>query len=111
MRLLRFLVSYAIVSVLGGVLILFVGLNHYTVQLDIFGPMYSVSLALVMAGAAVFGFAIAMLLVLPGRIASALNARSLDREVRYLEQDLMQLQELRARLLARHDYLVEGHER
>jgi uncharacterized integral membrane protein len=111
MRLLRFLVSYAVVTVLGVILFLFVALNHYTVQLDVFGPEYSVSLALVMAGAVAFGFVIAMLLVLPGRIAAALNAHSLEREVRYLEQDLVELQELRARLLARHDYLVEGHER
>ncbi len=111
MRLLRFLVSYAIVTVLGVILLLFVALNHYTVSLDVFGPEYSVSVALVMGGAVAFGFVIALLLVLPGRIASAINSRRLEREVHYLEQDLIQLQELRARLLARHDYLVEGHER
>jgi uncharacterized integral membrane protein len=111
MRLLRFLVSYAIVTVLSVILLLFVALNHYTVSLDVFGPEYSVSVALVMGGAVAFGFVIALLLVLPDRIASAINGRRLEREVHYLEQDLIQLQELRARLLARHDYLVEGHER
>jgi len=111
MRLLRFLVTYVIVTVLGGVLLLFLALNHYTVQLDVFGPEYSVSIALLMLGAAALGFVVAMLIVLPGRIASAVNARRLDRELRYLEQDVMELQEMRARLLARHDYLVEGHER
>ena len=34
MRLLRFLVSYVIVTVLGVILMLFVALNHFTVQLD-----------------------------------------------------------------------------
>src|SRR5581483_10901377 len=79
MRLLRFLVTYVIVTVLGGVLLLFLALNHYTVQLDVFGPEYSVSIALLMLGAAALGFVVAMLIVLPGRIASAVNARRLDR--------------------------------
>jgi len=92
MRLLRFLVSYAIVTVLGVILLLFVALNHYSVSLDVFGPEYTVNVALVMAGAVAFGFVIALLLVLPGRIASAINGRRLEREVHYLEQDLIQLQ-------------------
>src|SRR5262249_51460889 len=111
MRLLRFLVTYAVVSVLGVIVFMFLALNHYSVSLDVFGPEYSINIVLVIIGAAAIGFVVAAFLILPSRIASGFNVRRLERESANLEQDLVELQELRARLLARHDYMVEGHER
>ncbi len=125
MRIIRFLILYVMVSVLGCMILLFLALNHYTIQIDLIKAQYPVNVALVMVGAAVFGFAMALLLLLPGRLAAGLHVRALERDVRSLErllvdrEDLLEEQEdyiedreeLRARLIEQHEDLLERHER
>lgn len=118
MRIIRFLIFYVLVSIMGLLGLIFLGLNHFTIQLDLLNTKYSVSVAWVMVGAAGFGFVVALLVLLPGRLAVGLHARSLERELRYLErklddsEDLLEdREELRARLLAQHEALMERHER
>lgn len=118
MRIIRFLIFYVLVTVMGLMALIFLGLNHFTIRLDLLNAQYSVSVAWVMVGAAAFGFVIALLLLLPGRLATGIHARSLERELRYLERQLDEREylledreELRARLLAQHEALMERHER
>jgi outer membrane biosynthesis protein TonB/uncharacterized integral membrane protein len=125
MRIIRFLILYVMVSVLGCMVLIFLALNHYTIQIDLVRAQYPVNVALVMMGAALFGFVIALLLLLPGRLAAGLHVRALERDVRSLErllvdrEDLLEEQEdyidereeLRARLIEQHEELLERHER
>jgi uncharacterized integral membrane protein len=111
MRLIRFLLSYVTVTVAGIVLIAFLALNHAKVPLDVFGPEYSVSLAIVIGGALLLGFVLALLLLLPGHIATTVHAWSLNREVRLLEDEVAEGDERYARWLSQHEHLLEGHER
>ena len=118
MRIIRFLIYYAMVTALGVMALLFLALNHFTVQLDLIEAQYSVSVAWVIVGAAAFGFLIAFLLLLPGRIAAALYARALARDVRALNDDVRDLEyaldeqeDLRGRLVEQHEVLLERHER
>jgi hypothetical protein len=111
MRLIRFLLSYVIVTIAGIVMAIFLALNHYKVSLDVFGPEYSISLAWVMGGAALLGFVVALLLLLPGHIATSVNAWTLNREVGYLEEQLAQSQDAHDRLLAKHEHFLDGHQR
>ncbi|HEV2460784.1 MAG TPA: LapA family protein [Ktedonobacterales bacterium] len=110
MHLIRFLISYVTVTILGLMMLLFLALNRQTVQLDLIDGQRAVSLAWVMAGAAVVGFVIALLILLPGRAASALINRRLKRDLRELEQQFEQLDEMRERLLAQQGSLLERHE-
>ncbi|HKW22866.1 MAG TPA: lipopolysaccharide assembly protein LapA domain-containing protein [Ktedonobacterales bacterium] len=113
------------VSVLGCMILLFLALNHYTIQIDLIKAQYPVNVALVMLGAAAFGFVMALLLLLPGRLAAGLHVRALERDVRDLErllvdrENLLEEQEdyledreeLRARLIEQHEDLLARHER
>jgi len=76
MRIIRFLILYVMVSVLGCMVLIFLALNHYTIQIDLVRAQYPVNVALVMMGAALFGFVIALLLLLPGRLAAGLHVRA-----------------------------------
>ncbi|HEU5437771.1 MAG TPA: LapA family protein [Ktedonobacterales bacterium] len=107
----RFLISYVMVTILGVIMLFFLALNHPKVQIDLLDAQYSVSLPWIMGVAAVFGFLIALLMLLPGRIAAMVNTWALERELREVEQQYEELQMLRARLLADHEALVERHER
>jgi len=125
MRIIRFVILYVMVSVLGCMILLFLALNHYTIQIDLIKAQYPVNVALVMLGAAAFGFVMALLLLLPGRLAAGLHVRALERDVRSLErllvdrEDLLEEQEdyiedreeLRARLIEQHEDLLARHER
>ncbi|HEX5440550.1 MAG TPA: hypothetical protein VFW76_06680 [Ktedonobacterales bacterium] len=113
------------VSVLGLLIVLFLALNHYTIQIDLIKAQYPVNVALVMLAAAVFGSVMTLLLLLPGRLAAGLHVRALERDVRSLErllvdrEDLLEEQEdyieereeLRARLIEQHEDLLVRHER
>lgn len=111
MHVIRFLISYVMVTILGVIMLLFLALNHPTVKLDLLDAQYYVSLPWIMGGAAVFGFLVALLMLLPGRIAAMMNTWALERELRDVEHQYEEMQVLRARLLADHEALVERHER
>lgn len=111
MHVIRFIISYVMVTILGVIMLFFLALNHPKVQIDLLDAQYSVSLPWIMGVAAVFGFLVALLMLLPGRIAAMVNTWSLERDLREVEQQYEELQMLRARLLADHEALVERHER
>lgn len=63
----------------------------------------------VLTGAVVLGFALAVLLLLPGRLASAWHRAHIQRQTRTLEERLRALREEHARLNGWHQRLVEEH--
>lgn len=109
MRMLRFLISYALFSIFGIVLSLFIAQNAHSERIAFYGWEFSANLGLVMVGAAAFGFLLALLLLFPGRVASALHSRSLDREATQLERRLELLYDQRERLLTQHEALLQDH--
>src|SRR5260370_28860482 len=109
MHLSRFLISYVMVTILGLMMLLFLALNHHTVQLDLIDGEHTVSLAWVMVGAAAVGFVIPLLLLVPGRIAAAVNSWRLERDLQEVEEQCMRLEEVRTRLLAKHESLVDRY--
>lgn len=118
MRIIRFFMLYIMVSALGLIVVIFLALNHYTVQLDVIKAQYSVNVAWVIVGSAVFGGVITLLTLLPGRIATGLYARTLARDVRGLDRDVVDLEqeledyeEQRAYMLEQYEMLLERHER
>lgn len=109
MRALRFLLSYAIFTLFGITLALFVAQNSQSEDLAFFGLSFSVRVGVVVVGAAAFGFLLALLVALPGRIAAALHRRFLDREAAQLEKRVEMLYEQREQLLAQHEVMLEEH--
>lgn len=111
MRVVRFLLSYVILSVFGVMLSLFLAQNNHAEQLAYFGVDISTNLAWVILGAGVFGFLVALLLILPGRIGATLHNWSLGREAGQLEQQLALLREQHEQLLSQHERVLDGHGR
>ena len=118
MRIIRFFMLYIMVSALGLIVVVFLALNHYPVQIDLIKGQYSVNMAWVIVGSAVFGGVMTMLALLPGRIATGLYARTLARDVRGLDRDIADLEqeledyeEQRAHMLEQYEILLERHER
>jgi uncharacterized integral membrane protein len=125
MHVIRFLIYYVMVSLLGVLLLVFLGLNHFTVELDLLAVHYTVNVAFIMVGAAAFGFIVALVLGVPGRLSSRINTRALQRDVRSLERLLADREDLLedhedvladqedayTHLLQQHEVLMERHER
>jgi hypothetical protein len=111
MWLVRFLVSYVMLSVFGLTLGLFLAQNARVEQLAFFGLDLSTNFAWILLGAAACGFLVALLLVLPGRIGVTLHNWALVREAGHFETELALLQEQRARLLDQHEHMLAGHQR
>lgn len=111
MWVLRYLFFSVVLSVFGLTLILFLGQNAHTEQLEFFGLEYTTNMVWVMVGAMAFGAMIVLTLLLPGRLAATLHNWSVEREIRHIERDLGQLQEQREHVLHRHEDLLTAHER
>ena len=111
MRLLRSLLWCAMLGGLGIVALLFLIQNLHTEQMVFFGRVYVTNFALALAGAAAFGFLVALLLIVPGRLATALYARALDRELEQLERKVAQASEQREHLVERQERLLLRYER
>lgn len=111
MRLLRSLLWLVVLGGLGFVALLFLVQNLHTERIVFFGLTATLNFALVVAGAVAAGFLLALLLIVPGRIATAFYARSLDREVGHLERQVAQLSEQRERLLDGREQLLQRYER
>src|SRR5260221_9661032 len=109
MRLVRFLFLYAVASAFGIALFLLLVQNAQKTRLVFYGREYSISLALVLIGAAVFGGLLMLILLLPGRLAANVNNWRLEREIRQVEQELVRLQERRGRFLGPHGHKPGGH--
>src|SRR5260221_5800682 len=110
MRLVRFLFLYAVASAFGIALFLLLVQTVQKTRLVFYGREYSISLAWVLVGAAVFGGLLMLILLLPGRLAANVNNWRLEREIRQVEQELVRLQERRERLLDQHAHMLEAHD-
>jgi uncharacterized integral membrane protein len=110
MRLMRFFFLYVVASAFGIALFLVLAQNVQKTRLVFYGREYSISLALVLIGAAVFGGLLMLILLLPGRLAANVNNWRLEREIRQVEQELVRLQERRERLLDQHAHMLEAHD-
>jgi uncharacterized integral membrane protein len=108
---LRFGVSYVLVNIFALLVITLLAQNARSEHLTYFGITRSVNLAVILAGAALFGFLVCLLLLMPGRIALSFHAWGLDREASLLDEQVAELRSQREDLLDRFDDLVDGHER
>src|SRR5262249_40224880 len=111
MRIVRFLIAYGVFSTFGIVVSLFVAQNTQPERLTFFGQEVSTNLAWIMLGAAACGFFVALVLLVPGRIAAAFHIWGLHREAREFEEHLAVQGERREQLLSHHEWLLVGHER
>src|SRR5262249_52345834 len=109
---------YGVFSTFGIVVSLFIAQNTHEEQLAFFGQEVTTNFAWVILGAASCGFIVALVLLMPGRIAASFHIWSLHREARDFEEHLaLQGEELavreerREQLLDRHEGLLEGQER
>ncbi len=110
MRLLTCVISFALFTVLSSVLVLFIAQNLHHEEIAFFGLAYSTNLALLIAAAATVGFVLALLLLLPSRVAVGLYSRALYREAFQLEHRLALLLEQRDRWLDQHENVLDDRE-
>jgi uncharacterized integral membrane protein len=103
-----FLVGIGTTAVVAGLGVLVVQ-NTQSEQLTFLGTTLSVDTGGVVAGAVALGFVLAVLLLLPGRLASAWHRARVYQQTRTLEEQLVALREEHARLHGGHQRLVEEH--
>jgi hypothetical protein len=108
----------AIISFLVGILSMGVVLgfgvlvaqNGQTAHVDFLGLGLDADAGWLWAAAAVIGFALAVLLLIPGRLAGAWRGRSLNRQAGALETQLAALQRQYAQLHGDHERLLAEHQ-
>jgi uncharacterized membrane protein YciS (DUF1049 family) len=83
--------------------------NDQNVHVTLQGTSIEFAQGWMVAGAAALGFLLAYLLLIPGRLASALRTASLSRQGQRLEQRLQGLREEHAQLQGSHQRLLEEH--
>jgi uncharacterized integral membrane protein len=83
--------------------------NTQSEQFTFLGATVSGNKGGVVAGAVLVGFVLAVLLLLPGRLASAWHRAHIHRQARTLEQRLVALREEHAQLNGGHQRLAEEH--
>jgi uncharacterized integral membrane protein len=108
--LLGFLIGVVTAAAIAGLGIL-VAQNTQHERLIFLGITSEVQQGLVVAGAAVWGFLIAFLLLAPGRLVSAQRGWQLGRQAKLQEAHLRALSEDYAQLRGGHQRLVEEHQR
>jgi hypothetical protein len=111
MRILRFGISYVLVNIFALLVAALLAQNARPEHLTYFGLNVAVNVAWILLGASTFGFMLALLLLIPGRIALSFHAWGLNREASLLEQEVAMLRGQREELLDRHESLLEGQER
>ncbi len=111
MRLLRFLLWCAVLGTLVILALLVLIQNVHTEHLVFFGVEYVTNFVVAMLGAIGFGFMLALLLMIPGRIAAALYGRALERELRHVERQVAALSDQRERLLEGQERILMRYER
>ena len=99
------ILTAAVVAALGVLVVQ----NAQSEQLTFLGATFSGDKGGVVAGAAAVGFILAVLLLLPGRLASAWHRAHSHRQTRTLEQRLLALGQEHAQLHGGHQRLVEEH--
>jgi uncharacterized membrane protein YciS (DUF1049 family) len=83
--------------------------NDQNVHVTLQGTSIEFAQGWMVAGAAALGFLLAYLLLIPGRLASALRSASLSRQGQRLEQRMQGLREEHAQLQGSHQRLLEEH--
>jgi uncharacterized integral membrane protein len=99
------ILTAAVVAALGVLVVQ----NTQSEQFTFLGATFSGDKGGVVAGAAAVGFILAVLLLLPGRLASAWHRAHSHRQTRTLEQRLLALGQEHAQLHGGHQRLVEEH--
>lgn len=84
--------------------------NGQTAHLTFLGNAFQMAQGWTVAGAAALGFVISFLLLVPGRLASAMRTGSLSRQGQQLEARLQQLREEHAQLQGSHQRLLAEHQ-
>lgn len=110
MRMHTVLSVYVLFIIVGLVFAAFMVQNVEPAEIVLFGHAYAANLALVIAGAAAVGFALAVLLLLPSRIAVGLYSRALFREAFQLERRLAMLMDQRDQWLDEHEHFQQEQE-
>ena len=90
---------------------IFVVQNSQSEQFSYLGGSLHADKGVIVAGAAVLGFLLAFLLLIPGRLASAWRGWSVGRQAQALEQRLSALREEYAGLQGSHRLLLKEHDR
>ncbi|MBF6589540.1 MAG: DUF1049 domain-containing protein [Ktedonobacterales bacterium] len=85
--------------------------NAQSAHLNFLGTSLDGASGWMVAGAAVVGFLLAFLLLIPGRLASAIRGWSLSRQSETLERKLATLREQYAQLQGSHERLLAEHQR
>jgi hypothetical protein len=99
------IVAASILATLGTL----VGQNPQAVSYTFLDTPMSAGFGVVVGVAALLGFVLSFLLLVPGRLASAWRGLLLSRQTRLLEERLTLLREERALLQGSHERLLEEH--
>jgi len=111
MSIARFLISYMLLNIFGLLVAVFLAQNIRVEHIAFFGLVFSLNFVWILLGAAGFGFLLASLVLVPGRIATSIHSWGLNHEAEQLEQQVAMLQEQREHLLTRHEALMANEER
>jgi uncharacterized integral membrane protein len=118
MRLLSSILGDVIVAIAAVLLTLFALENSQLVSLNFLGARFAGNIWWLILGAAAIGFVLALLLALPGRVATGRRAYSLSRLNAKHQQNLAELRDAHAQLQAErertgaeHDRLTADHNR
>lgn len=103
-----FFVGIATAAVVAGLGVLVVQ-DTQSEQFTFLGVTLSGDKGAVVAGAVVLGFVLAVLMLLPGRLASAWHRAQIQRQTRALEERLRALREEHAQLNGGHQRLVQEY--
>ena len=99
------IVAASILATLG----ILVGQNPQAVSYTFLDTPMHAGLGVVVGAAALLGFVLSFLLLVPGRLASAWRGLLLSRQTRLLEERLALLRDERAQLQGSHERLLEEH--
>jgi hypothetical protein len=110
MRIIRFFLCYVLVNIFLLLVGTFLAQNVHIESLTFFGLHVQTNFVWILLGAASFGFLVASLLIMPGRVVVSLRAWELDREAGDLEKRVTLLEEQREDLIVRHEVLVQERE-
>ena len=110
MRIIRFFLSYVLVNIFVLLVGTFLAQNVHVEHLAFFGLNVQTNFVWIMVGAATFGFLVAFVLLVPGRVVVSLRVWELDREAGQLERQVALLEEQREDLICRHEVLIQARE-
>jgi hypothetical protein len=111
MRMLQFLLSYALLNIFALLAAMFLAQNLRVERLTFFGIIFTINFVWILLGSVTFGFLAACLLLLPGRIAAHLHSWTLDHEAEELENQVGLLMQQREDMLSRLSAMMATQER